>query len=184
MGFPKMGYINSWIGWFMMEHPKTNVDDWTVSLSAFWEWHDQSQVGPRVCTNILRYDIHSHTFSCPFPDILRQKLIVLGSENEGLWRPTFRHPILGESHHPWGPNPRWRFQNCKTFQQLRCLQVGPTGAPQLCSLVFSMGQQLVKSTCKVSQSWCLHISIKSFRSSNHFTCAISHLPNDPCVEDM
>ena len=32
MGFPKMGYINSWIGWFMMENPKKKRG-WLSSLT-------------------------------------------------------------------------------------------------------------------------------------------------------
>lgn len=32
MGFPKVGYINGWIGWFMMENPKKT---WMIEQSHF-----------------------------------------------------------------------------------------------------------------------------------------------------
>ena len=109
-----MGYINSWIGWFMMENPKKK---WMIEQSHFRLFEsDMTNLKLDLVFAQTSSDIHIHTFSCPFPDILRYKLIVLASGDQ------LSPASLGESHHPWGPNPRWRFQNCKTFQQLRCLK--------------------------------------------------------------
>ena len=185
MGFPKMGYINSWIGWFMMENPKKS--GWLSSLTfgflrVTWpisSWTSCLHKHPQIFIFIhfpalflTSYDINSSFWplATNFLRHLSEKATILGVQTPAGDSRTAKRSSSSGAWRGWSGWTRW------------------ARAPQLCSPDFfdgpTVSQKMSKSTCKVSQSRCLHISSKSFRSSNHFTCAISHLPNDPPVEDM